>query len=243
MPNRHEPPNLGRASFTCPHCGAYAHQEQIRLMESSETQSRWIDHDRLRGTRCAACARDVLWWRFVDDDEVSAYDDEDDLYSAVWPPVSIAPESHPEMPDDVRTLFSEAGDVGARSPRAAAALLRLALEALLREVAPEAQRPNDAIGVLVGRGLEEELQQAMDVVRIHGNQAVHTPGEVQLDEKAESLPLMFELINLIVERMIAQPKRVKGLYSMLPDGAKKSIDLRNQRARDRAAADAAAVTE
>ena len=236
MPNRHEPPNLGLASFTCPHCHSFAHQEQIELMERSESQPRWINHDRLRSTRCAACARDMLWWRFVDDDEVQPYDDEDDLYTAVWPQASVAPEPHPQLSVEVRSLYTEAGDIGSRSPRAAAALLRLALEALLREVVPEAKRPDEAIGKLVARGLEEEVQQAMDVVRIYGNDSVHTAGEVRLHDTADSLPIMFELINMIVERMVARPVRVRDLYSMLPEEKKAAIDRRDKKAREKAAA-------
>ena len=85
---------------------------------------------------------------------------------------------------------------------------------------------NDDIAALVKKGLDERLQKALDVVRVVGNNAVH-PGEIDLkDDKAIAVEL-FRLVNLIVETMIAVPKRIDEMYGDLPPGALAAIDKRD----------------
>jgi len=47
------------------------------------------------------------------------------------------PVAHEAMPDSITALYTEAREIGARSPKSAAALLRLALQHLLIEIAEE----------------------------------------------------------------------------------------------------------
>ena len=44
------------------------------------------------------------------------------------------------------------------------------------------------------------------------------PAEMQLDEDPQTASLLFQLVNLIVENQISQPKAVQELYSKLPQG-------------------------
>ena len=70
---------------------------------------------------------------------------------------------------------------------------------------------HDDIASLVKKGLEPEIQQALDVVRVIGNNAVH-PGLIDLkDDKATAIRL-FELLNIVIERRIATPKRIKAIF-------------------------------
>lgn len=137
------------------------------------------------------------------------------------------------MPDNVRAVYDEARSIAGLSRKSAAALLRLALQMLVDELEPTRGDINAKIGILVGRGLGAEVQQAMDVLRIVGNNAVH-PGQIDLDGDDVLVPSLFALLNLIVERMIAQPKRIAGLYELLPDGARAAIDRRDARPGDAA---------
>jgi hypothetical protein len=136
------------------------------------------------------------------------------------------------MPADVKALYDEASDVGGQSPKSAAALLRLALQLLVHELEPDAPDINKGIGALVRRGLDPQIQQAMDIVRVVGNNAVHA-GELQLDDEGSDLvPALFELVNLIVEQIIDRPSRIAGLYSLLPERARTGIEGRDKGARD-----------
>jgi hypothetical protein len=59
-----------------------------------------------------------------------------------------------------------------------------------------------------------------------GNNAVH-PGQIDLrDDKATAIKL-FNLVNLIVEAMIATPKHIEQMYEKLPSGALKAIEKRD----------------
>lgn len=76
------------------------------------------------------------------------------------------------------------------------------------------------------KGLPVGVQQALDAVRIVGNNAVH-PGEISLDDSPEVANSLFELINYIVDRMISQPKKLSELYASLPAGALEAINKRD----------------
>jgi hypothetical protein len=133
------------------------------------------------------------------------------------------------MPDHVRAIYEEAQDVASISRKSAAALLRLALQVLIDELEPGPAKINDKIGRLVRRGLDEQVQQAMDVLRVVGNNAVH-PGQIDLDAEDDLLPALFSLINLVIEQVIARPNRVAALYLTLPESARQAIQKRDRTA-------------
>lgn len=85
---------------------------------------------------------------------------------------------------------------------------------------------NEDIASLVKNGLPVAVQQALDVVRVVGNNAVH-PGQINTDD-AEVVGKLFSLINVITEYMISMPARVGNLFEELPPEAKKAIEKRDQ---------------
>jgi hypothetical protein len=129
------------------------------------------------------------------------------------------------MPDDVRKEYEEAAAICQQSPRGAAALLRLAIEKLCKGLEPEADSINKAIGNLVKKGVPGTIQQALDILRVTGNNAVH-PGlmDTKDTDVAEKL---FPLVNLIVEYAISAPARIGEIYQTLPDGAREAIEKRD----------------
>lgn len=83
------------------------------------------------------------------------------------------------------------------SPRAAAALLRLALQKLMKQ---PGKNINADIATLVEDGLRADVQQAADVLRVIGNEAVH-PGQIDADNP-KTVAGLFELLNIIAEDRI-----------------------------------------
>ena len=86
-------------------------------------------------------------------------------------------------------------------------------------------QPREASGYLRGSKVHREskrwghplpvrVQQALDGVRVTGNNAVH-PGQIEMDS-GEAVSQLFVLVNLIGEYMISMPKRVSDLYDGLP---------------------------
>jgi hypothetical protein len=60
-----------------------------------------------------------------------------------------------------------------------------------------------------------EAIQAMDSIRVFGNEAVH-PGKIQLDEPEEMTLFLFELMNDIMEETISKPKKHnKGVFTIM----------------------------
>ena len=70
------------------------------------------------------------------------------------------------------------------------------------------------------------IQKALDVVRVIGNEAVH-PGQIDLDDNTEVANKLFQLVNMISETMISQPKAVDELYESLPEAKRKEIAKRD----------------
>ena len=164
---------------------------------------------------CYHCSGRMIW--FVDNGQTNV------LYPLG---ISAAPMPHLDIPDNVKRDYLEAKDIVNASPRGAAALLRLALQKLCVHLGGDGANLNDDIGLLVQSGLPIQIQQALDVVRVIGNNAVH-PGEISVDDNPEIAQALFGLINVIVENRIAEPKRINELYASLPEGARNAIERRD----------------
>ncbi|MGE8398585.1 MAG: DUF4145 domain-containing protein [Burkholderiales bacterium] len=130
------------------------------------------------------------------------------------------------MPPDVRADYLEAASILALSARGAAALLRLAVQKLMKHLGMPGENINADIKALVAAGLPDMVQQALDYCRVVGNNAVH-PGELSLEDTPDMAWTMFELINTIVQLRIAAPKQLEELYAQLPQGARDAIAKRD----------------
>lgn len=135
-----------------------------------------------------------------------------------------APNS--DMNQDIQDLYKEASLILVDSPKGATALLRLSLQKLLEQLG-EKGNMNQSIANLVQKGLSPKIQQALDIIRVVGNNAVH-PGEINLDDNQEIAIKLFKIINIIAQDMITHPKEIENIYDdLLPDGAKEAIVKRD----------------
>jgi hypothetical protein len=144
----------------------------------------------------------------------------------IWPADVTAPLAHPDLPPDLQDDFEEARSISKASPRGAAALLRLVIEKLVKELGADGDSINAMIGDLVKKGLSVQVQQALDSVRVIGNNAVHAGKMDQADVEATANQL-FGLVNIIVEQQITQPKKIAELFGTLPDSARNGIERRD----------------
>ena len=161
-------------------------------------------------SRCAHCAKVSFWFGTA----------------LVFPATSPAPAASPDLPADVAADYTEAATVVVLSPRAACALLRLALQKLCVHLGEPGKNINDDIGALVEKGLPGRFQKALDVVRVVGNNAVH-PGELDLTDDQETALKLFGFLNLLADATITQPKNVDALFDSLPERAKDGIKKRD----------------
>jgi len=86
---------------------------------------------------------------------------------------------------------------------------------------------NDDIKLLVQKGLPVQVQQALDAVRVIGNNAVH-PGQIDTDNP-EMAGSLFALVNLVTDYMLSKPNEVSEIYGSLPQGAIEAIEKRDRK--------------
>lgn len=144
----------------------------------------------------------------------------------VYPKAGANLPANYDMPEDIRKDYEEASLILEQSPRGAAALLRLAIQKLCKELGQPGENINQDIKALVASGLDTRVQQALDVVRVIGNSAVH-PGQIDLRDNKDTATMLFKLINLIVEKTISEPKHVREVYEALPSSALEAIKKRD----------------
>lgn len=245
-------PQLGLDSFSCPHCGALAHQHWFEVLVNSFE----------RGQKPF-----VYQWTSLNAVDLKKFEDEKDLKkfaafkkrfrknevtyevhsygkscnweminveasmchscdgfaiwvkgAIAWPAHEVHVEPHPDIPASIKDDFLEAASIAQMSPRGSAALSRMIIQKLMVELGEKGDNINEDIGALVQKGLEVEIQQALDVVRVVGNNAVH-PGKIDLKDDTGIALALLQLINLVVERRIATQKRIGEMFANLPPGA------------------------
>ncbi|SEH62643.1 DUF4145 domain-containing protein [Xylanibacter ruminicola] len=218
MRNLYVAPEKRKKSFTCPHCHTLSLMTWATHYFNEDTSNVFTKDgniveysNQLSIARCVSCGKKIIWVN-------NTY---------VYPDI-IAEEPNVDMPERVKQLYNEAGLIYNKSPRAACALLRLAIDRLCNELGEVDRDINNNIGALVMKGLPKIIQQALDVVRVVGNKAVH-PGVISFDvDDMNTAITLMHLINMITERMISEPKEIESLYEILPDSVKKSINNRDK---------------
>jgi Domain of unknown function (DUF4145) len=184
-------------SFTCPFCNAISQQLWWTRSWRNETYSN-VASNQIRIGTCVHCSEHTVW--IVD--------------SMVYPDNGNAPSANEDMPPAVKAIYAEASSIYHKSPRGAAALLRLAIQILCKELGENGSNINNDIKSLVSKGLPPIVQKSLDIVRVTGNDAVH-PGQIDTDDPT-TVGSLFQLTNIIVEYMISLPKQVGDIYSSLP---------------------------
>ncbi len=144
----------------------------------------------------------------------------------LYPAVITAPPPHADMPEEIARVYLEAAAVSVSSYRAAAALLRLALQQLMPYLGEKGGNINADIANLVASGLPVRIQQALDLCRVVGNESVH-PGEIADEDGPELVNSLFSMLNLIVDDRITRPKEIEALYLKLPEKKRIGIEIRD----------------
>lgn len=146
----------------------------------------------------------------------------------VYPHSSNVEPANPDMPEEVLRDYNEASAILDISPRGAAALARLAIQKLCMHLGQPGKRLDDDIAALVKSGIDVRVQQALDAVRIIGNNAVH-PGQIDLRDDRAMAETLFKLLNIIVEKLITEPQRVNEIYDSLPSNALAAVEKRDSK--------------
>lgn len=204
-------PTFNEGVFTCPHCSGLTQHDWYSLEGSHTETGDAIEVERLWLATCFGCKDDSIW-----------YDKR-----MVFPFASTAPPPHPDLPDDLKDDYKEARDIVQRSPRGAAALMRLVLDGLVTELGGTGNNIFERIGNLVSqRKIDPRVQKALDSVRLVGNDSAH-PGELNVKDTPEMANALFGLVNLVVQQAITTNKEIDAFYDSLPEGRRKAIQERD----------------
>jgi hypothetical protein len=211
MKSKYYAPAFESDAFNCPYCGVYATQRWFDIgAHTKPSGSFYTSLKSLSIAICGKCNNYSLWHEG----------------KMLYPIFSTAAMPSEDMPKEVADDFVEARNIVNSSPRSACAILRLALQKLMIHLGEKGKDLNGDIGNLVKKGLPEKIKKALDSVRVIGNNAVH-PGELDLKDDQETANTMFDLINMIIEVMITQPKEVDKIFEKIPSGAKEAIKKRD----------------
>jgi hypothetical protein len=186
-------------------------------LSSNSSQAKYTEAD------CAKCHKRSLW------KVLETTTDKNNLVVAkvgemLFPDHGLAPPPHDQMPESIQKDYLEAAKIAGHSPRGSAALLRLCLQKLCKHLKEPGLNINQDIRSLAKKGtIPTQTIEIADTIRLVGNAAVH-PG-IMLDEDIDYVAeKMFKLINVLIEKSIAEPKLMKELYEKTPEDLRKAAE-------------------
>jgi len=136
-----------------------------------------------------------------------------------------------DLPQHIQRDYLEAASIVGKSPRGAAALLRLCIQKICIHLEKDSDNLNKAIAQLIADGLPARVSKMLDIVRVTRNEAVH-PGTMDLDDDQQTVENLFKLVNLIAEELLTRPKELEEIWGPLPEEKRKQVDERNARSAD-----------
>ena len=228
-------PEYGSNKFQCPHCNTVATQEWFAANKASSVAIGIINHlylnyraniDDFSQERISRFLKEINsqfgggFYKFVPNGFAIATCASCENFTLwvnneiVFPKKNTLPPPNADLNEDIKSLYLEASSILIDSPRGSTALLRLALQKLLEQVGKSGKNINGDIKELVAEGLSPKIQQALDLLRVVGNNAVH-PGQINLDDNTEIAKKLFAILNFIAEELLTKPKELEQLYANL----------------------------
>ncbi|MCB4763630.1 MAG: DUF4145 domain-containing protein, partial [Sulfurovum sp.] len=139
---------LGEEQFHCPHCNVFAKQlwSHIKANSNDNWYNSFVNEcsrftecfpSEWSVSKCEHCANLVIW------------NDED----IIFPKKILVKNPNSDLTQEIQNDYLEAARVFNESPRASAALLRLALQKLCKQLGEKGENINEDIKSLVKKGL------------------------------------------------------------------------------------------
>jgi hypothetical protein len=145
----------------------------------------------------------------------------------IWPRREGFPEPKLHVPPNVRRESEEASQTLEASPRGAAALLRIAIEKLCKELGVSGESPTDDIAFFVREDVDARVQKVLGAAQIIESNAMR-PGQIGLGEDRATAETLSGLVNLICEKMIMEPRHLQEVYTKVREGARTAMEQRAQ---------------
>lgn len=223
--------------FNCPYCGAFSNHDWFLGVASKlarfnvRTPQDLINELNSSSPEAAPqCITDTLnfdWllWRFMGETQkpmnrcfVSSCDSCNNL--SIWVGDKMvyplqARKPNQDIPKAAQRLYREASLIANLSPCASAALLRTVMEKLCTELNVKGENLASKIDdMMEGGKIDKELENAMQAVRLIGNEAIHE-GVISEGDEWKTVDILFDIIDELSERLFSKPKRIRQLTSKL----------------------------
>jgi hypothetical protein len=202
-------PKWHAKGFTCPHCHIFTTVMWASPIAQQAGRGNTAVNE-LDIASCYSCNDFTLWL----------------AKTMIYPRMLPVEAPNDDLDQSIKDDYKEAANIVNLSPRSAMALLRLCVQKLCKQLGKPGKNINDDIKTLVGEGLPIKLQQALDALRVTGNNAVH-PGTMHLDDDIERALQLFKFLNLIAQHTITEPKEVEAAYRALPASTLDAIKTRD----------------
>ena len=216
MQGKYIAPEYQKEDFHCPNCDVYVNQQWMKVYFTPEPYGKdYFEFDRLKMAHCNYCDEFSIWLN----------------EKLMYPSQITAPRAHDDMPASVSEYYNEAREVFVSSPRAAAALLRIAIKKLCESLGEDEPNLNRAIRKLRQKGLPQEVIDSLHIVRIIGNEGGAHDGQIDLrgEDNKDIVDKLFRLVNFIVEKTITEPKAIESLRSSLSEDKIRGIEQRDKK--------------
>lgn len=178
---------------------------------------------------CCVCYKATIYAKKVNISEVV-------MQKRIYPVELVnpsLPKASKYMPDDIKEIYNEAAKVFDLSLRSAGALLRVALEKMLKKYVDD---KDDSLNNMIGqvsKDVPEYVTNLMDIIRTSGNAELHGSSrkeasfrELSKDENIEHVEYLFKFLNVISQSM-GVLKDANKIFNELPENQKKQIEKRN----------------
>ena len=182
--------------------------------KKSSSQYVW-DVNNLYLSQCYNCDKYAVWRK-------------DNL---LYPTLKAGALPNNDLDKDIIQDFEEARGIINNSPRGAAALLRLCIQKLCKQLGEKGKNIDNDIASLVSKGLNPLIVKTLDIVRVIGNEAVH-PGVIDLKDDRDTALKLFGLVNSIADQMITHPKNIQEMYDNIPPEKREAAEKRNEKAEE-----------
>ena len=133
----------------------------------------------------------------------------------VYPKASLVEEPNKHMPKELKNIYQEESSILENSPRASAALLRHLLEKLLTKLGADDNRLVNRIKtILKEHASSTKLEKTLTIIHENGNAAPHKNPKINTEEmeRINYARTLFQLINLICEKVIEGTEKIQEMY-------------------------------
>ncbi|EAI0797561.1 DUF4145 domain-containing protein [Campylobacter jejuni] len=173
MEIKYYPPVFRQDSFHCPHCNVYSH------IKWEDTCLDFYHVEYLCSIAfCNHCKKYSIWLN--------------ETKEMLYPKTINVPLPNEDLKENIKQIYNEAAIILNDSPRAACALMRLALQELMKELGEKGKDLASDILNLKNKGLDEQIIKACEIAYC-----------------------LFETINLIAEKLITQKIKTEKLFNKI----------------------------